>query len=288
MSRTPLARSTSRAHQHATMRMGSFTHMSILSPAPVVSLIVAFGAHPVDVDAQAVRAVADAGTGAVDGVVTNTAGAGVRGVRVRISGQDQWVTTDRDGSYHIARVPAGARVVQFLFTDDVGLAIPADVTNDAVTGVDPVLPEVPRGAPLYLPARGPVVVRYGPSAALAGFVERARHGSGYYFTRAQIVERSRGRVTDIIRGVPGLTLDEGKLTPRNRSPFATTPTCEGIALYVDGTPIPNEDGTLSLLDARSLSELAGIEVYTHPGPVLPFPVQFGRSCAVVLVWSLSA
>lgn len=288
MSRTPLARSTSRAHRRTTTRMGPFTHMSILSLASVVSLIAVFGAHPTRVHAQEVRSVADAGTGAVDGVVTNTAGAGVRGVRVRISGQDQWVTTDRDGSYHIARVPAGARVVQFLFTDDVGLAIPADVTSDAVTGVDPVLPEVPRGSPLYLPARGPVVVRYGPSAALAGFVERARHGGGYYFTRAQIVERSRGRVTDIIRSVPGLMLTDGKLALRNPSPLMTTPTCEGVALYVDGTPVPNDDGALSLLDARSLTELAGIEVYTRPGAVLPVPVQPGRSCAIVLVWSLSA
>lgn len=287
MSRTPLARLSSRTHQRASTRMGSFTHMSILSLTSAVSLIVGTGVHPGRVRAQEVRAVADAGTGAVDGVVTNTAGAGVRGVRVRISGQEQWVTTDRDGSYHIARVPAGTRVVQFLFTDDVGVAIPADVTSDAVTGVDPVLPEVPRGSPLYLPATGPVVVRYGPSAAIAGFVDRARHGGGYYFTRAQIVERN-GRVTDIIGSVPGLTLAEGRVTLRNRSAFVAAPTCEGVALYVDGTLVPNDDGALSLLDARSLTEIAGIEVYTRPGPVLPVPVQFGRSCAVVMVWSLNA
>lgn len=287
MSRTPLARLSSRALRRVTMRMGSFTHMSILSLALVVTPIVAFGSHATLAHAQDVRAVAVAGTGAVDGVVTNTAGAGVRGVRVRVAGQEQWVTTDRDGSYHIERVPAGSRVVQFLLTNDATLAIPADITSDAVTGIEPVLPEVPRGGTLYMPARAPVIVRYGPSAALAAFMARARHGSGYYFTRAQMVEHGRARITDIIRSVPGLTLSDGRLS-RTTSSLTMAPPCDGVALYIDGVPVANDDGALSLLDARSLTELAGIEVYTRPGAILPVPVHFGRSCAVVLVWSLTA
>lgn len=292
MSRTPIARSTSRAHRHAPTRTGSFTHMSAVSLAlvatHVVTLFVAVGSHPESALAQNVRAVADAGTGAVEGVVTNTAGAGVRGVRVRVAGQEQWVTTERDGSYHIDGVSPGTRVVQFLFTDDIGLAIPADITSDAVTGVEAVLPVVPRGAQLFLPAAGPAVVRYGPSAALAAFVQRVRHGGGYYFTRAQLVERGRARISDIIRGVPGLTVSDGMVTLRN-PPASTLPSaCDGVALYLDGTPLGNEAGALSLLDSQRLTDLAGIEIYTRGGEMLPAGLQSHRSCASVLIWTLRA
>lgn len=288
MSRTPLARLSSRAHQHATTRMGSFTYMSVMSSALAATLIVEIGMRPVSAPAQEVRAVADAGTGAVAGVVTNTAGAGVRGVRVRVAGQERWVETSRDGSYHIDGVPAGQRVVQFLFTDDVGLAIPADVTSDAITGIEAVLPVVPRGALLFLPATGPAVVRYGPSAAIAAFVQRARHGGGYYFPRATLLERGQARVTDVIRGVPGLTLTDGTLALRDRFRGMSAGACDGVAIYLDGAPLSNEGSALSLLDSHPVAELAGIEVYTRPEQMPPLTPQSGRSCATVLIWTLRA
>jgi TonB family protein len=135
----------------------------------------------------------------------------------------------------------------------------------------------------------PVVVRAAatPRGILAGYEHRRTAGFGHFVTRTDIERRRPQRTTDLLRTVPGLTLERteaGQVMPRFRN--ATNGFQGGRCdpnYWLDGTPLgPSLD-----LDALPPQAIEGIELYSGIATVPAALRGLGRagSCGVIAIWT---
>lgn len=127
-------------------------------------------------------------------------------------------------------------------------------------------------------------VARGPFAA---FERRRASGFGRFVTRADIERRRPQHTTDMLRNVPGVTIersDAGTSLPRFRNAtvgFTGAP-CYPV-FWLDGTPLgPSLD-----LDALSPGAIEGMELYSGIATV-PAALRAGSTpgtCGVVAVWT---
>lgn len=117
---------------------------------------------------------------------------------------------------------------------------------------------------------------------LDGFDERRRAGLGHFIEREEIAHRAGGRVTDILRGVPGLAFRRlrrgGVVTEmRGGSSGRCVPT-----IWVDGAQMgESEQSTLD--QTLTLDVIEAVEVYTSYGAA---PTQYASAaCGVILFWT---
>lgn len=151
------------------------------------------------------------------------------------------------------------------------------------------------------------------AAPTAAFDARAaKHRGGVYFTQDDIQKRSPGRLSDLFRGLSGVTLstnDAGKVVLTSSrggrtalTGSATTSGITGMAPQPGGPPpaptvsggrcqiLVGMDGQMMdagfSLDDIPVTNVHGIEVYTGSARV---PVEFGAAndsgCGVVMVWA---
>ena len=128
---------------------------------------------------------------------------------------------------------------------------------------------------------------------LAGFRERVEADPfGKFVTREDIEARPGSTPTDLMQGIPGVTL---RPVGRVNNPFAlvtnliamrgTVGFCEP-SLYLDGTRI-HQASDAPIDDMLSSGMLEGIEVYTTVGSA-PAEYQPTNNCGVVLFWTREA
>lgn len=152
----------------------------------------------------------------------------------------------------------------------------------------------PAGGRLVVPLQrvsqvlGTVVVRAtvarGP---ISTFERRRASGFGRFVTRADIERRRPQRTTDILRNVPGLTVERGETgTPVPRFRNATVG-LSGAACYptfwIDGVPL----GPTLDMDALNPGAIEGIELYSGIATVPP-ALRAGLApgtCGVVAIWT---
>jgi TonB-dependent Receptor Plug Domain len=160
-----------------------------------------------------------------------------------------------------------------------------------------------------LPVAG-VTARAAPaarSAALRAFYDRARRGTGRFVTREDIERLNPFKLSDVLRGIPGVQVipdgrgeqvrmagSRGPLVGQSREP--EVPGIGGVRPVngegVDCPVLYFVDGTPHTLSAREyISELVapssveGIEIYPRASEV---PVQYqqrGHECGVILIWT---
>ena len=222
---------------------------------------------------------------AVGGVVQDEAGRPLAGARVRVLGGDAVgaeVETDSAGRFRVVvtaqAAVAGAEGVR-LVARRLGFA------------PDTVL--VARGgdaAPVALVLRRvavpvPVVVVTGRRdlrGPLAGFYARRQRGQGRFFTFEEIDRMGTPRLSDLLRGVPGLRIEPrrgGRSTMRIRG--AASPPL----VWLDGAPLGTTELDFDAFDARTF---AGVEVYAGPATV---PPEFGggqrtsTAGGTIVLWS---
>lgn len=127
-------------------------------------------------------------------------------------------------------------------------------------------------------------VSHGPFAA---FERRRAAGFGHFVTRADIERRRPQRTSDILRTVPGLTVertDNGAVVPRFRNAtvgFTGAPCYP--TFWIDGTPL----GPALDTDALSPAAIEGIELYSGVATVPP-ALRAGSApgtCGVVALWT---
>jgi hypothetical protein len=141
-------------------------------------------------------------------------------------------------------------------------------------------------------ALDPLVVRARTSnARLAGFHERRLvHSFGRFLTREEIDRRSAARTSDLLRGVPGVTIVPIRATGRagptryRTTMRGTMGTCEP-AIYIDGMRV-SQTPQVTLDELLAPSVLEGVEVYTATAGAPPQYVAQG-ACGVVLFWTRS-
>jgi hypothetical protein len=118
---------------------------------------------------------------------------------------------------------------------------------------------------------------------LRGFVERSRTGVGRYLNEEDVRRRSPLVTSDLLRVVPGLTVERSPLGDTMISMRgAVSDTCTP-SFYIDGQYMRNLSAD-DVDDWVRPSEIAGIEVYTGAG----LPPQFQQDmsgCGAIVVWT---
>jgi hypothetical protein len=214
-----------------------------------------------------------AGTGVIDGIVTNANLVPLGGAIASVAGTTLHVTTTRNGRFRMLGLPAGTYeiVVQRL-----GFA-PASAELEVPAG------DTVRTA-FALELAGTmldtlVVTAQRRSARMTEFDERRRMRIGQSLNETEIDRRNVTTVTDLLYGFLAVNVDGGVTNRRGDSVLRPCP----MQFFVDGVHLASR----RLDDLPSPKELAGIEVFTSIASVPPQYATFdgGGTCGVILFWT---
>lgn len=131
---------------------------------------------------------------------------------------------------------------------------------------------------------------------LAGFERRRASGRGVFVTRAELDRRRSGRLSDLLRAVPGVTLvpidGMGFAVASSRPGWHPRIGMDGTArsacfldVLLDGVSLSPAPNALPLdIDDIAPSRLAAIEIHRASAIPIELPVGPG-SCGVIAMWS---
>lgn len=212
---------------------------------------------------------------AVSGSVRDQFGRPLAGVEVRQLAGERRAETDERGTF---RLVAGAEQGTRLEVRRIGFR-PETVAVPAA-GAPPLQLILARTGlvldPVFVHGRRDL---QGP---LAGFYRRMSQGNGRFLTQEQIERSTARRMSDLLRGIPGLRIDQ-KRTGANayRQRGATV----NPIIWVDGIPLGGGEVDLEAYDPRTFS---GIEIYSGAATVPP-EFTSGRSYSssggTIVLWT---
>jgi hypothetical protein len=203
------------------------------------------------------------------------------GARVMVWGTDIATNARDDGSFLLDKLPAGTQTLEARQIGYAARRVVVDLSSNRTDSVTVMLDKV-------ADVLGEVTVYGEPSALskkLEGFRRRMRAGWGHFITRADIQKRGPIRFTDMLVGIPGITVQPVgafgyQLMPTIRSTHCTT------TIVVDGHRLPRFlTGDYDDLNSWIwLDDVVGIEIYPHGTGA---PAEYGGwgFCPVVLVWT---
>ena len=239
------------------------------------------------------------------------------GSRTAAIGEPRIVTrTDSAGRYDVCGLPDGVRLTAIVTSDDrrrsapVEMILPADEVSvlDVVVGT-PTVVATSEPTPVAAP-----VAKVGTSGAtkhrtMAEFERRRRRGNGAYLTRDQIDRMHASRLTDLLRSLPGVSVEpnesgalvvelrrstsfsfEPAPVARKDSSSSSTPQQPSTQINVRKCPASFQVDGLAIdggatVDIEVRPEtIEAIEVYSG-GQV---PIELGArnaECGVVLIWT---
>ena len=199
----------------------------------------------------------------------------VPGAQIILASNARHVVTDSSGSYLIGGIPTGVhhvlvralgfRPVEFSVTLHEGLQSLEDIPLDVAAGVQEL-------APVAIVAPAAKV-----SYRLVDFERRRQTGRGHYLDDIQIRQSGASRLSDLMRGMRGVTehcAGSGCTIQMVRA----RPGCDPDYI-VDGR-MDNMFGS-----STPIRDIVALEVYTGPSDV---PGEFaGKSagCGVVVIWT---
>ena len=222
--------------------------------------------------------------------------------------------TDSAGRYRVCGLPDGVKLTARVVADDRRSA-PVDMVlpNGDVSVLDLVVgaPTAVAAASEAAAAPAVVVVTSPGNKAMQEFERRRRRGNGSYLTRAQIDRMHAPRLTDLLRTMPGVSVEMGDhgglvVELRRSKSFTITPMPAAKAdtsasapptagstvgqaavkkcpanFLVDGLPIDGS-GTADVETRPEMIE--AIEVYS--GGMVPIEYSARNSeCGVVMIWT---
>lgn len=216
-------------------------------------------------------------TGAISGVVKDSAGLPIPDVEVTAIKLAKVVRTDTAGRFLMSALSSGSLDFSFrrLAYSPVVLSvlIPADDTTDV---------EVALGL-TALQLTGVVVQEHAAQLrVLDEFETRRKQGLGHFVTRAEIEKRHPMLLSDMVRVVPGATILIGE-NGRTALRFARVgrPNCPP-QFFVDGLQV-----TGFSIDDMPPGDVEGVELYAGPAGL---PPEFNRLhgttvCGTVAIWT---
>lgn len=149
---------------------------------------------------------------------------------------------------------------------------------------------VPRVDPIRLPALTVRAPRPDRSGKMRGFDRRRRlHPAGIFVGRKEIERRDPRRVSDLLRGLGGVTpVRPGGGPGHPRVRMDRTPRLPGrracrVRFYLDGQPLPKDGGFR--IDALAPEEVEGIEIYRGISEAPPKFQRRSDRCGVVVIWT---
>ena len=122
------------------------------------------------------------------------------------------------------------------------------------------------------------------------FYERRERGSGDFFTRSEIEERNPIVITDLSRGVPGVTLTQSDFSVQIRFSRAMRGLgggtgCSSPLIYVDGAFAGGAGDYVNLDNLVIPNQVEAIEVYKGPSQIPPQFNMTGSACGVIVIWT---
>lgn len=193
-------------------------------------------------------------------------------VEVRVGGLGVEGVTNERGELHLRAVPAGERTVEATLLGyapgRASIVIPAEGRAEIAIELEP--------SPVELDAVE--VVAEGGLLEQHGFFERRERGQGTFFTRAEIDRKRPRYLSDVLRGVPGISLTPTR-TGARAALRGARPGC-AIQYYLNGIHAPHFD-----VDQVLPNDVEGLEIYRGAATIPPAFNRGTAVCGVVLIWT---
>ena len=160
------------------------------------------------------------------------------GSRLLVQGSGITGTTDDDGSFILTGLPAGTRTLEVRHIGYAPVRAPVDLGSDRTASAAITLDrtaEVLSEVTVY-------GMESSASRRLAGFRQRMHAGFGHFITRADIEKRAPLRFTDLLRGIPGVTIERSGSFDYRLVPSFPGSLCAGAVVYVDGHQVVRATG----------------------------------------------
>ena len=210
------------------------------------------------------------------GIVRNTNGLPLEGAQVSVGGTPAVAVTNERGEFTLLPAVSGPAMVRARRLGFRPESTAVLVASGKIPEVSFILQRIAVDlTPVTIVGRRELI---GP---MAGFYRRRSSSSGRFFTREEIERRNAVRMSDLLRMVPGLRVQQRGMQNSVRirgsrcAPF----------IWLDGAPLSAMEFDL---DSSDPSVYEGIEVYSGPASV---PVEFqgnrmtSSSCGTILLWT---
>ena len=243
-----------------------------------VAAVVAIGAGLVAGELAAQEGDEPLPASLVGQVVNATTGMPVDGAVVNLLASGYGAITDSAGNFRIPQTWAGRDTVEVRFIGYEPSTTPIELAPRETSRVTLLLsPTAVRVADLVVEVR-----QTRRSRNLEGFLERKDRGFGEFFTPRDIVLRNPRLPSDLMRGIPGVTV--GRIQYGKAPVFIGTGERLGCppAIYLDGVYQAGMD-----LDDIPAEDLGAVEVYKG---ITDTPMEFMRSsstCGAIVIWTPS-
>jgi hypothetical protein len=226
--------------------------------------------------------------GIVSGRITNSEKTPVRAAQIQLIGTTLAATTDSQGVYRIAAVPAGHYIAEVKLLGYSPATQPFDIEDGGIIEVSFALATAAVALDT-VKVTGDAYI----SPSLRGFEERRARGNGRFFTREDIARIKPRILTDIFRRIPGMQIQSAGGSMNNNESVRSgrieglmgARTCN-VLFYVNGAPFPlQQDFTINHF--VSPEDVVGIEVYPGASEIPPqFETgAFNSRCGVVVIWT---
>jgi hypothetical protein len=235
-----------------------------------------------------------------------------RGSSVEVIGTGRKAIANERGEFTLDKVPVGTQTVT---VRQLGYEEVSVVMNVAPSMGGAIVISLKKTVPKLAPVTVSATER-AQTLDHVGFSQRSQHSVGHFLTAEQIKHMSDFQFTDLLRGIPGLTVGIDKygqdvVFSRRAGGSQLNPTYGCVQYFVDGLPWGNgaleairggrpQDSAankilanIAIEAARQLntvlkkSEILGIEVYQGGGAPAYFN-QGGHNCATIVIWTTAS
>lgn len=216
-------------------------------------------------------------TGALSGIVKDSAGIRIHGVEVIVIGTGAATRTDTAGRFLLAGLPRGATDVSLRRIAYEPVVVNIEVVEAETTEVEIRLGALAQSLPSVVVNDHTDRVR-----TLAAFESRRKTGVGQFITRAEIEKRHPLRLSEMVRTIPGAMIvpaENGRVALRfARSSGACQP-----QFFLDGQRVTSSFN----VDDLPPVDVEGVELYSGPAGL---PPEFnhlydGTVCGTVVIWT---
>lgn len=224
--------------------------------------------------AVSARAMPQAPTGALVGVVRDTARAPIAAATVMVA--QAATISDSAGHFSLLGLPAGKVTVK---VRRLGYGPASMVLELAAGGRDSMVVTL-----IALPVELPGLTTSADSRLrvhLADFYRHREGGMGRYYDRAQITAMRISALSDVMRRLPGVRVSPDRNGRYSIRMGRSTRNCQPD-FWVD-----NVRANLLNVDDVPVTDIEAIEVYNGPGGLPPeYNSRFGNpSCGAVIIWT---
>lgn len=218
---------------------------------------------------------------AMAGIVVDTLGFPLAEAEVSVMGTEFLGQSDRQGRFTLGGLPLGLQIVR---VRKVGYRVQYFAIRLA-GGQDwegrVTLPKLPQ-------TLGEIVVvgkwgkppQYASTAKYDDFYRRRASRSGKYLTREEIDKTAAGRISELLRAIPGVRVGFVQPGESENVSFLTCP-AYNVSVWIDGQKVTGQVGEILPLIAPS--DIEAMEVYQRQALV---PPEFrDNSCAAIVLWT---